>query len=100
MGHEEISKAYPVFGIEAGQSVITRDVNFDESAFGFSPTLLREAVEDAALDFGSRTIDDEPRKWNLSWLEKNERIDQDTKKRPLEAQVPSVVEMDLKRQVY
>ena len=30
-------------------------------AFGFSPPLPCEAVEDAALDFDSLTIDDEPR---------------------------------------
>ena len=36
MGYEEVSKAYRVFDIEAEQMVITRDVNFDESTFGFS----------------------------------------------------------------
>ena len=61
MGYEETSKAYRVFDIEAGQVVITRDINFDESAFGFSPSLQEEVVEDAALDFDSLTIDDEPR---------------------------------------
>ena len=61
MGYEETSKAYRVFDIEAGQVVITQDVNFDESAFGFSPSLQEEVVEDAALDFDSLTIDDEPR---------------------------------------
>ena len=36
LGYEETSKAYRVYDIEAGQVVITRDVNFDESAFGLS----------------------------------------------------------------
>ena len=35
MGYEEESKAYRVFDIEAGQVVISRDVNFDESSFWF-----------------------------------------------------------------
>ena len=60
MGYEDMSKAYRAFDIEAGQEVITRDVNFDESAFGFSPTLSEEIVEDAALSFDSLTIDDGP----------------------------------------
>ena len=36
LGYEETSKAYRVYDIEAGQVVISRDVNFDESAFGLS----------------------------------------------------------------
>ena len=35
MGYEEVSKAYRVYDIEAKKVVISRDVNFDESAFGF-----------------------------------------------------------------
>ena len=57
MGYEEASKAYRVFDMEAGQVVITRDVNFDESAFGLSPTIPDEVVEDAALDFDLLAID-------------------------------------------
>ncbi|KAG2767492.1 hypothetical protein Pcac1_g21025 [Phytophthora cactorum] len=37
LGYEEVSKAYRLYDIEAGQAVISRDVNFDESAFGLSP---------------------------------------------------------------
>lgn len=33
MGYEDMSKAYRVFDIEAGQVMIARDANFDESAF-------------------------------------------------------------------
>ena len=36
VGYEEVSKAYRVFDIEAGQVIITRDVTFDESTFGSS----------------------------------------------------------------
>lgn len=34
MGYQELSKAYRIFDIEAGQVVISRDVNFDESIPG------------------------------------------------------------------
>ena len=61
MGYEEASKAYRVFDMEAGQVVITRDVNFDESAFGLSPTIPNEVVEGAALDFDLLEIDERPR---------------------------------------
>ena len=54
-----MSKAYRIFDIEAGQVVITRDVNFDESSFGFSPEFTEEVVEDTALDFDSLAIDNE-----------------------------------------
>uniref|UniRef100_A0AAV1V102 Retroviral polymerase SH3-like domain-containing protein n=1 Tax=Peronospora matthiolae TaxID=2874970 RepID=A0AAV1V102_9STRA len=47
MGYEEVVKAYRVYDIEADQVVISRDVTFDESTLGFSPTLPHEiAVDD------------------------------------------------------
>ena len=57
LGYEEVSKAYRVYDIEAGQVVISRDVNFDESTFGLSPSLTYEDVED--LDLESLELDDE-----------------------------------------
>ena len=60
MGYEEVSKAYRIYDIEAGQVVISRDVTFDESTFGFSPTLPQEIVDDTALEFDSINISDEP----------------------------------------
>jgi hypothetical protein len=36
MGYQESSKAYQIYDIEAGQVVISRDVNFDESVTGGS----------------------------------------------------------------
>ena len=35
-----------------------------------------------------------------NWLAKSEKIDRDTKKRPIKDHVPSVVELDLKRQAH
>ncbi|GMF41760.1 unnamed protein product [Phytophthora lilii] len=49
LGYEEVSKAYRVYDIEAGQVVISRDVNFDESTSGLSPRISDEDVDD--LDF-------------------------------------------------
>uniref|UniRef100_A0AAV1TK40 Retroviral polymerase SH3-like domain-containing protein n=1 Tax=Peronospora matthiolae TaxID=2874970 RepID=A0AAV1TK40_9STRA len=60
MGYEEVSKAYRVYDIGADQVVISRDVTFDESTFGFSPMLLQEIVDDTALDIESMNISDEP----------------------------------------
>ena len=59
MGYEEVSKAYRVFDIEAGQMVITRDVNFDESTFGFSMEPSSEEVDDAVLDLDLLAINDD-----------------------------------------
>ena len=59
MGHEEVSKAYRIYDIEADQVVISRDVTFDESTFGLSPALPQETVDDAVLDFDSMNISDE-----------------------------------------
>uniref|UniRef100_A0AAV1VG57 Retroviral polymerase SH3-like domain-containing protein n=1 Tax=Peronospora matthiolae TaxID=2874970 RepID=A0AAV1VG57_9STRA len=60
MGYEEVSKAYRVYDIEADQVVISRDATFDESTFGFSPTLPQEMVDDTALYIESMNISDEP----------------------------------------
>uniref|UniRef100_A0AAV1T6J6 Reverse transcriptase Ty1/copia-type domain-containing protein n=1 Tax=Peronospora matthiolae TaxID=2874970 RepID=A0AAV1T6J6_9STRA len=57
LGYEEASKAYRVYDIEAGQVFISRDVNFDESAFGLSPPTTAEDADD--LDFDSLDLDDE-----------------------------------------
>uniref|UniRef100_A0AAV1U9H3 Integrase catalytic domain-containing protein n=1 Tax=Peronospora matthiolae TaxID=2874970 RepID=A0AAV1U9H3_9STRA len=57
LGYEEASKAYRVYDIEAGQVVISPDVNFDESAFGLSPPITGEDTDD--LDFDSLDLDDE-----------------------------------------
>ena len=57
LGYEEVSKAYRAYDIEAGQVVISRDVNFDESAFGLSPATTNEDADD--LDFDSLELNDE-----------------------------------------
>ncbi|KAG2758297.1 hypothetical protein Pcac1_g29550 [Phytophthora cactorum] len=57
LGYEEVSKAYRLYDIEAGQVVISRDVNFDESTFGLSPTISDEDVDD--LDVESLDIDND-----------------------------------------
>ncbi|KAG2781707.1 hypothetical protein PC111_g24517 [Phytophthora cactorum] len=57
LGYEEVSKAYRLYAIEAGQVVISRDVNFDESTFGLSPPISDEDVDD--LDFDSLDIDND-----------------------------------------
>ncbi|KAG2869860.1 hypothetical protein PC114_g27645 [Phytophthora cactorum] len=59
LGYEEVSKAYRLYDIETGQVVISRDVNFDESTFGLSPTISDEDVDD--LDFESLDIDNDGR---------------------------------------
>ncbi|GMF34083.1 unnamed protein product [Phytophthora lilii] len=50
LGYEEASKAYRVYDIEAGQVVISRDVNFDESTFGLSPRTTNEDVDDLGFE--------------------------------------------------
>uniref|UniRef100_A0AAV1VDY6 Polyprotein n=2 Tax=Peronospora matthiolae TaxID=2874970 RepID=A0AAV1VDY6_9STRA len=57
LGYEEVSKAYRVYDIEAGQVMISRDVNFDESAFGLSILISDDDVD--GLDFESIDLDDE-----------------------------------------
>uniref|UniRef100_H3H8R5 Integrase catalytic domain-containing protein n=1 Tax=Phytophthora ramorum TaxID=164328 RepID=H3H8R5_PHYRM len=58
LGYEEVSKAYRLYDIEAGQVVVSRDVNFDESAFGLSTHTSDEDVDDAALDLDALDLDD------------------------------------------
>ncbi|NAU60962.1 hypothetical protein EE075_30035, partial [Klebsiella pneumoniae] len=58
LGYEEVSKAYRVYDIEAGQVVISRDVNFDESTFGLSTHTSDEDVDDAVLDLDALDLDD------------------------------------------
>uniref|UniRef100_H3H3U4 Integrase catalytic domain-containing protein n=1 Tax=Phytophthora ramorum TaxID=164328 RepID=H3H3U4_PHYRM len=62
LGYEEVSKAYRLYDIEAGQVVISRDVNFDESAFGLSMHTSDEDADDAALDLDDN---DGPRQVNF-----------------------------------
>ncbi|KAG3127018.1 hypothetical protein PI124_g22122 [Phytophthora idaei] len=57
LGYKEAYKAYRLYDIEAGQVVISRDVNFDESTFGLSPPISDEDVDD--LDFDSLDIDND-----------------------------------------
>ena len=59
MGYEEVSKAYRMFDVEAGQVVITRDVNCDESTFGFTMEPSSEEVDDAMLDLDLLEINDD-----------------------------------------
>uniref|UniRef100_A0AAV1TQC8 Integrase catalytic domain-containing protein n=1 Tax=Peronospora matthiolae TaxID=2874970 RepID=A0AAV1TQC8_9STRA len=59
LGYEEVSKAYRVYDIEAGQVMISRDVNFDESAFGMSMLISDDDVDVDGLDFESIDLDDE-----------------------------------------
>uniref|UniRef100_H3H945 Integrase catalytic domain-containing protein n=1 Tax=Phytophthora ramorum TaxID=164328 RepID=H3H945_PHYRM len=58
LGYEQVSKAYRLYDIEAGQVVVSRDVNFDESAFGLSAHTSDEDVDDAALDLDALDLDD------------------------------------------
>uniref|UniRef100_H3H942 Integrase catalytic domain-containing protein n=1 Tax=Phytophthora ramorum TaxID=164328 RepID=H3H942_PHYRM len=58
LGYEEVSKAYRLYDIEAGQVVVSRDVNFDEAAFGLSTHTSDEDVDDAALDLDALDLDD------------------------------------------
>uniref|UniRef100_A0AAV1TE13 Retroviral polymerase SH3-like domain-containing protein n=1 Tax=Peronospora matthiolae TaxID=2874970 RepID=A0AAV1TE13_9STRA len=57
VGYEEVSKAYRAYDIEAGQVVISRDVNFDESTFGLPPPITDEDAD--GIDFASVELDDE-----------------------------------------
>ena len=49
MGYEEVSKAYLTYDIEADQVLISRDVTFDKSTFGFLLMLPQDVVDDAVL---------------------------------------------------
>uniref|UniRef100_A0AAV1TDK8 Integrase catalytic domain-containing protein n=1 Tax=Peronospora matthiolae TaxID=2874970 RepID=A0AAV1TDK8_9STRA len=69
LGYEEVSKAYRVYDIEAGQVMVSRDVNFDESAFGMSMLISDDDVD--GLDFESIDLDDEePRPRHFKQTEK------------------------------
>ena len=57
LGYEEVFKANRVYDIEAGQVIISRDVNFDESAFGLSSATTDEDADD--FDFDSLELNDE-----------------------------------------
>ena len=78
LGYEEVSKAYRVYDIEAGQVIVSRDVNFNESAFGLSPLTADETVDD--LDFDSLDlIDEDPRhmEYNQTGKRKSRPSDDD-----------------------
>ena len=70
LGYEEASKVYRIYDIEADQAVISRDVTFDESTFGFVQTLLQDVVDDAVLDFDSMSISSEPATTELKQTDK------------------------------
>uniref|UniRef100_A0AAV1UAX1 Integrase catalytic domain-containing protein n=1 Tax=Peronospora matthiolae TaxID=2874970 RepID=A0AAV1UAX1_9STRA len=77
--YEEVSKAYRVFDIEAGQVVISRDVKFDESTFGLQLPITDEDVDD--LDFELLDLDDEELRqmeYQQTGKRKNRLNDEDT----------------------
>uniref|UniRef100_A0AAV1VK09 Integrase catalytic domain-containing protein n=1 Tax=Peronospora matthiolae TaxID=2874970 RepID=A0AAV1VK09_9STRA len=79
VGYEEVSKAYRVYDIEAGQLVISRDVNFDESTFGLQLPITDEDVDD--LDFELLDLDDEELRqmeYKQTGKRKNRLNDEDT----------------------
>uniref|UniRef100_A0AAV1UT40 Integrase catalytic domain-containing protein n=1 Tax=Peronospora matthiolae TaxID=2874970 RepID=A0AAV1UT40_9STRA len=79
VGYEEVSKAYRVYDIEAGQVVISRDVNFDESTFGLQLPITDEDVDD--LDFELLDLDDEELRqmeYKQTGKRKNRLNDEDT----------------------
>uniref|UniRef100_A0AAV1V5S4 Integrase catalytic domain-containing protein n=1 Tax=Peronospora matthiolae TaxID=2874970 RepID=A0AAV1V5S4_9STRA len=79
VGYEEVSKAYRVYDIEAGQVVISRDVNFDESTFGLPSPITDEDADD--LDFELLDLnDEEPRQveYKQTGKRKNRLSDEDT----------------------
>uniref|UniRef100_A0AAV1TVU5 Integrase catalytic domain-containing protein n=1 Tax=Peronospora matthiolae TaxID=2874970 RepID=A0AAV1TVU5_9STRA len=79
VGYEEFSKAYRVYDIEAGQVVISRDVNFDESTFGLQLPITDEDVDD--LDFELLDLDDEELRqmeYKQTGKRKNRLNDEDT----------------------
>uniref|UniRef100_A0AAV1UVW7 Reverse transcriptase Ty1/copia-type domain-containing protein n=1 Tax=Peronospora matthiolae TaxID=2874970 RepID=A0AAV1UVW7_9STRA len=79
VGYEEVLKAYRVYDIEAGQVVISRDVNFDESTFGLQLPITDEDVDD--LDFELLDLDDEELRqmeYKQTGKHKNRLNDEDT----------------------
>ena len=79
LGYEEVSKAYRVYDIEAGQVVASRDVNFDESAFELPPPIADEDADDLEFDLLGLD-DDEPHQvvYNQIGKRKNHLNDKDT----------------------
>ena len=78
MGYEEVSKAYRAYDIEAGQVVVSRDVNFDESIFGLSPMITDDIFD--GLDFESLDLVDEglrPTSFTQSRKRKNRPSNED-----------------------
>uniref|UniRef100_H3GVG6 Uncharacterized protein n=1 Tax=Phytophthora ramorum TaxID=164328 RepID=H3GVG6_PHYRM len=73
LGYEEVSKAYRLYDIEAGQVVVSRDVNFDESAFGLSTHISDEDVDDAALDLDALDLDDNDGRRQTSFKQAGKR---------------------------
>ena len=64
-GYEELSKAYRVYDIEAGEVIISCDINFDESAFGRLPlNTVDDVANDLALD-SLDIVDDDSRPTNF-----------------------------------
>ena len=81
LGYEEVSKAYRVYDIEAGQVVISRDVNFDESAFGLLPSLTYEDVEDLDLESLDLADDDSrPMHYQQTGKRKSRPSDEDVQR--------------------
>uniref|UniRef100_A0AAV1U725 Reverse transcriptase Ty1/copia-type domain-containing protein n=1 Tax=Peronospora matthiolae TaxID=2874970 RepID=A0AAV1U725_9STRA len=79
VGYEEVSKAYRVYDIKAGQVVISRDVNFEESTFGLQLPITDEDVDD--LDFELLDLDDEELRqmeYKQTGKRKNRLNDEDT----------------------
>ncbi|KAH7460339.1 Retrovirus-related Pol polyprotein from transposon TNT 1-94 [Phytophthora ramorum] len=73
LGYEQVSKAYRLYDIEAGQVVVSRDVNFDESAFGLSAHTSDEDVDDAALDLDALDLDDNDGPRQMSFKQAGKR---------------------------
>ena len=66
-----------MFDVEAGQVVITRDVNCDESTFGFTKEPSSEEVDDAMLDLDLLEInDDDVRQVNYRQTGKRKSLQQ------------------------
>ena len=78
LGYEEVSKAYRVYDVEAGQVVISRDVNFDELTFRLSLLIDDEVVND--LDLESLELVDEdsrPMRFTQAGKRKSRPSDED-----------------------
>ena len=70
LGYEEVSKEYRVYDIEAGQVVVSRDVNFDESIFGLSLMTTDDILD--GLDFESLDlVNESPRPTSFTQARKH-----------------------------